>query len=214
MATSKQQSVKLVDKPLVDTFSKPQARPTKSKPSSHGLPWEMTAPEAWDPKIQSVDECMSHLSNTERLTIELERFGHFTVDAGYHWTQAEVDAEWDRLNASKLAKAPTEPSPAFMLNWDFKPASKPASEPQYIIVDDTDHQPSKPSKPVIAQCTPNNYWDEWRAREGIVMRHLTQAQYGAELRQKKAEEERQKEVAQRLLKKRKSDEDWGKYFYF
>ena len=31
---------------------------------------------------------------------------------------------------------------------------------------------------------------------------------------KKAEEKRQKEVAERLLKKRKSDEDWGKYFYF
>ena len=95
------------------------------------------------------------------------------------------------------------------------PTPEPAPEPQYIIVDDT---VTRPSKPVIAQCTPSNYWDEWRAREGIVERNLTPAQYGHELRQrlaaKKAEEERQKEVAERLLKKRKSDEDWGKYFYF
>ena len=67
---------------------------------------------------------------------------------------------------------------------------------------------------VIASCTPSNYWDDWRAREGIVERNLTPAQYGEELRQKKAEEARKKEVAERLLKKRKSDEDWGKYFYF
>ena len=151
------------------------------------------------------------MSHTERLTVELERFGHFTVDEGYHWTQAEVDAEWDRLNATKLAKAPTEPSPAFVLNWDFKPAPKP----QYIIVDDTDPQPSKP---VIESCTPSNFWDEWRAREVIVERNITPAQYGHEMRQrlgaKKAKEDRKKEVAERLLKKRKSDEDWGKYFYF
>ena len=73
--------------------------------------------------------------------------------------------------------------------------------------------PHTTSKPVISQCTPSNYWDEWRAREGIVERNITPAQYGHELRQrlaaKKAEEERQKEVAERLLKKRKSDEDWG-----
>ena len=76
----------------------------------------------------------------------------------------------------------------------------------------------QPSKPVISQCTSSNYWDEWRAREGIVMRYLTPAQYGKELRQrlseKAKEEERQKEVALRLLKKRKSEDDWGKYFYF
>ena len=67
--------------------------------------------------------------------MELERFGNFTVDEGHRWTQAEIDAEWARLNTSKLDKAPTERSPAFVLNWDFKPAP----EPQYIIVDDTDH---------------------------------------------------------------------------
>ena len=145
--------------------------------------------------------------------MELERFGHFTVDEGYHWTQAEVDAEWDRLNTAKLAKAPTEPSPAFVLNWDFKPAA----EPEYIILnDDPQPVPTSTIKPFIpvALETPVNYWDDWRAREGIVERNLTPAQYGAEMRQKKAEEDRKKEVAERLLKKRKSDEDWGKYFYF
>ena len=120
----------VVGKPSVHPFSKPQARPSKSKPSSHGLPWEMTAPEAWDPKIMSVDECMSHLSNAERLTIELERFGHFTVEEGHRWTQDEIDAEWARL--IELKKAPTQPSPAFVLNWDFKPEP----EPKYHVVSD------------------------------------------------------------------------------
>ena len=122
----KLESVKpVVGKPSVHPVSKPQARPAKSKPSSHGLPWEMTAPEAWDPKILSVDECMGHLSNAERLTIELERFGHFMVDAKYHWTQTEVDAEWDRLNALKEAQASTQPSPAFVLNRDFNAEPEP-----------------------------------------------------------------------------------------
>ena len=40
----------------------------------------------------------------------------------------------------------------------------------------------------VAKETPVNYWDDWRAREA--------------------------KEAERLLKKRKSDEDWGKYFYF
>ena len=161
------------------------------------------------------------MNDQERLTFELERFGHFTVEEGDRSTQAEIDAEWDRQYAVKLAnRTTTEPSPAFVLNWDFKPAPapEPAPEPQYIIVDDTDPQPSKPSLTVIASCTPSNYWDEWRVREGIVERNITPAQYGHELRQRlaaiKAEEERQKDVAERLLKKRKSDEDWGKYFYF
>ena len=132
----KLESVKpVVGKPSVHPFSKPQARPSKSKPSSHGLPWEMTAPEAWDPKIQSVDECMGHLSNTELLTIELERFGHFTVEEGHRWTQDEIDAKWARLN--ELKKASTQPSPAFVLNWDFKPEPKP--EPKYPgVYDDED----------------------------------------------------------------------------
>ena len=104
----------VVSKPSGQPFCKPQAR---QRPSSR-------APQP--SKIQSLKEVMGHLSNTERLTVELERFGHFTVDEGYRWTQAEIDAEWDRLNAAKLDKAPTERSPAFILNWNFKP--EPESE--------------------------------------------------------------------------------------
>ena len=165
-------------------------------------------------KVETLEDYLSDMNDQERLTFELERFGHFTIEEGGRWTQAEIDAEWDRQYAVKLANhATTEPSPAFVLNWDFKPEP----EPEYIILND-DPQPVptstvKPFMPVSLE-TPVNYWDDWRAREGIVMRHLTQAQYGQEMRQKKAAEERQKEVAERLLKKRKSDEDWGKYFYF
>ena len=69
-----------------------------------------TAPEAWDPKIQSVEEAMSHLSNAERLTIELEQFSHFTVEEGHRWTQDEIDAEWARLNELKKSTNPTQSS--------------------------------------------------------------------------------------------------------
>ena len=95
--------------------------------------------------------------------------------------------------------------------------SKPEPEPEYIILnDDPQPVPTSTIKPFIpvALETPVNYWDDWRAREGIVERNLTPAQYGQEMAAKKAEEKRQKEVAERLLKKRNSDEDWGKYFYF
>ena len=92
-----------------------------------------------------------------------------------------------------------------MLNWDFKPATEPQPVPTSTI---------KPFITVALEA-PANYLDEWRSREGIVERDLTPVQYGEELRlaAKKVEEERQ-EVTQRLLKKRKSDEDLGKYFYF
>ena len=116
-------SVKLMGKPPVyaqSTLSKPQAKPqartVKSKSLDEGLPWDMTAPEAWENKVYSMEEALGHLSNAERLTIELERFGHFTVEEGGCWIQTEIDAEWARLNASKLAEASTERSPAFVLN--------------------------------------------------------------------------------------------------
>ena len=134
----KLESVKPVvgNKPQVHPFSKPQVRPNsvKSEPSitikseDHRLPglsWDMTAPEAWENKVYSIEETLGHLSNTERLTIELERFGHFTVGEEGRWTQAEVDVEWARLNALKEERAPSQPSPAFVLNRDFKP------EPEY-----------------------------------------------------------------------------------
>ena len=118
----------------------------------------MTAPEAWDPKIQSVDECMGHLSNTELLTIELERFGHFTVDEGHRWTQSEIDFEWARLNALKEARVSTKPSPAFVLNWDFKSEPEPKQEEE---VDEQDLLLPFQYKP-----DPNNEidWDAIRAQ--------------------------------------------------
>ena len=120
-------TVKLTGRPSVypqSTFSKPQVRTNsvKSEPriksEDHrlpGLPWDMTAPEAWENKVYSIEEAMGHLSNKERLTVELERFGHFTVGEEGRWTQAEIDAEWSRLH-------PPSSSPrslAFVLNWDF-----------------------------------------------------------------------------------------------
>ena len=151
-----------------------------SKPRAHRQP----------SKVETLEDYLSDMNDQERLTFELERFGHFTVEEGDRWTQTEIDAEWARLNASKLTEASTERSPAFTLNWNFKPEP----EPKYIVLDDDQPAPV-PVKPLmpVAKETPVNYWDDWRARE--------------------AKEERQKE-AERLLKKRKSDEDWGKYFYF
>ena len=154
-------------------------------------------------KIQSLEEVVGHLSNTKRLTVELERFGHFTVDEGHSWTQAHIYVKWDRLNAAKEHTTPTnERSLAFVLNWDFKPAP----EPEYIIVNDdpqpvptrTVPTPTSSTKPFIPSAleTPVNYWDDWRASEGIVERNLTPAQYGHELRQKKPK----KSVKRRLLK--------------
>ena len=196
----------VIGKPPVDTLSKPQARPSsapqvrpKSEPiksEDHrlpGLPWDMTAPEAWENKVYSLEDTLSHLNNAERLTYELERFGqHFTVEEGDRWTQAEVDEEWARLH-------PPSSSPrslAFVLNWDFKPASPPKVE--YIVLDDNDDAQTPVPSPVqvpaisnssmpVAKETPVNYWDDWRAREA--------------------------KEAERLLKKRKSEDDWGKFLF-
>ena len=164
-------------------FSQPQAGPSSRTPKPQ--------------KVESLGDYLSKMNDQERLTFELERFGHFTVEEGDRWTQTEIDAEWSRLH-------PPSSSPrslAFVLNWDFKPASapEPAPEPKYIVLDDDDDQPPVPvqvpaisssAKPVmpVAKETPVNYWDDWRAREA--------------------------KEAERLLKKRKSDEDWGMYFYF
>ena len=79
------------------------------------------------------------------------------------------------MDPSKCGKAQTtERSTAFILNWDFKPDP----EPKYIIVNN-DPQPVQTSTANRTQFipsafeTPVNFWDEWRAREGIVERHLT-----------------------------------------
>ena len=152
-------------------------------------------------KVETLEDVLSHMNDQERLTYELERFGYFTVEEGGRWTQAEIDEEWARLHPPSSSPR----SQAFILNWDFKPASPPKVE--YIVLDDDDDQPPVPN-PVqvpainstdkywnerrpfmpVAKETPVNYWDDWRARED--------------------KEERQKE-AERAMKKRKSDEDWG-----
>ena len=157
-------------KPPIHTFSKPQQSPSKSR-----------APQK-PSKLQLLEDFIGHLSNEERLSFELDRFGYFTFEDSRwdRWTQAEIDTEWARQIAAKTPANVTERSPAFALNWDFKPQP----EPQYIIVNDDDHL--QPSKPVISQYTPSNYWNEWRAREGIVERHFTHGQYGEELRQRLA----------------------------
>ena len=65
-----------------------------------------------------------------------------------------------------------------------------------IVLDDDDDQPpvqvpaiSSSAKPFmsVAKETPVNYWDDWRARET--------------------------KEAERLLKKRKSEDDWGKFLF-
>ena len=54
-------------------------------------------------KIETLEDYLNDMNDQERLTFELERFGHFTIEEGGRWTQAEIDAEWDRQNASKLS---------------------------------------------------------------------------------------------------------------
>jgi hypothetical protein len=196
---SEESSSEQFNKPQVRQGSSVNSEPVKVKSES------LSKPQANPSNTQIVEpfeNMVRHLNNAERLTYELERFGqHFTVEEGDRWTQAEVDAEWARLH-------PPSSSPrslAFVLNWDFKPAP----EPEYIVLSDDDDQPPVPPNPVqvsaisnscdkywhehqpfmpVAKETPVNYWDDWRAREA--------------------------KEAERLLKKRKSDEDWGMYFYF
>ena len=177
----------VIGKPPVDTLSKPQARPSTApqvRPKSEPIKSENQAsslkPQASSiQKVESFENLVRHLNDAQRLTYELERFGYFTVEEGGRWTQAAIDEEWARLH-------PPSSSPrslAFVLNWDFKPASPPKVEPEYIVLDDL---PPKPFMPVAKE-TPVNYWDDWRARET--------------------------KEAERLLKKRKSEDDWGKFLF-
>ena len=87
----------------------------------------MTAPEAWDPKIVSYGDLINpNWSNEERLIFE-QKSGNFTVEEADLWTQAAVDAAWAR---QKAPTAVSQPSPAFVRNWDFKP------EPKHIVSDE------------------------------------------------------------------------------
>ena len=105
------------------------------------------------------------MNDKERLTFELERFGHFTIEEGGRWTQAEIDAEWARQYAAKLVNAPTERSPAFVLNQDFK--SEP--EPEYHVVSDEEVDEQDLLLPFVYKPDPNNQidWDAIRAQPRI-----------------------------------------------
>ena len=230
MATNsiiKLESVKPVgNKPQVQPFSKPQVR-TKSEPiksENHrlpGLPWDMTAPEAWENKVYSLEDTLSHLNNAERLTYELERFGqHFTVEEGGRWTQAEVDEEWARLH-------PPSSSPrslAFVLNWDFKPAT----EPEYIVLDN-DYKPEPKQEEEVDEqdlCLPFVYkpdpskqidWDAIRAQHRIERCNRVEDSPAyknavVNIKKRKSEEDLQKEDLEEIKKKYKALQ--GKIFSF
>ena len=197
----KLESVKpVVGKPSVQPFSKPQVRPDKSKTSSHslpGLPWDMTAPEAWENKVYNIEEAMGHLSNTERLTIELH-YGHFTIEEGDDcWTQADIDTAWARLNALKEERAPTQPSPAFVLNRDFKP------EPEYHgEAEEVDEQDLL--LPFVYKPDPNNKidWDAVRAQPHEANVENSAAYKTAVVNLKKRKSEEDLEVDQEAIKKK------------
>ena len=77
-----QSVVKLVNKPPVQPFNKPEGR---QQPSS-----QTPQPS----KVESLEDQLSHMNNEERLTFELDRFGYFTIEEGGRWTQAEIDTEF------------------------------------------------------------------------------------------------------------------------
>ena len=141
MATNKthHQIRSVVTKPS-GQFSQPQARPSSRAPQP--------------PKVyETLGDYMSEMNDQERLTFELERFGHFTVEEGDRWTQAEIDAEWSRLH-------PPSSSPrslAFVLNWDYKPEPEPKQNEE---VDEQDLL-----LPFVYKPNPNNTidWDAVRA---------------------------------------------------
>ena len=97
----------VVAKSSIQPFSKPVQHPSSRAPQPS--------------KIQSLEDHLSHINNYERLRFELERFGHFTVEEGDRWTQAEIDTAWTqaeidtawtRLNAAK----PKQPSAVLHLS--------------------------------------------------------------------------------------------------
>ena len=133
---------------------------------------------------------MRHLNDAQRLTYELERFGYFTVEEGGRWTQAAIDEEWARLH-------PPSSSPrslAFVLNWDFKPAT----EPEYIVLDN-DYKPEPKQEeevdeqdlylPFQYKPDPNNEidWDAIRAQS--CSRVEDSPAYKANIKKRKSEED-------------------------
>ena len=175
-----QSVVKLVKKPPVQPFNKPQARQQPSSRTPQPL------------KVDSFEDQLGHLNNAERLTFELERFGHLTIDEGGRWTQAEIDAEWERQYAAKLVNAPTEPSPAFILNWDFK--QEP--EPEYRVVSDEEVDEQDLLLPFVYKPDPNNQidWDAIRAQPHVAFVENSAAYKTAVVNLKKSKSEEDLEV--------------------
>ena len=143
----------VVTKTLDQQFSHSQA---KRQPSSRALQ---------PSKVESLENQLSHFNNTERLTFGLEHFGHLTIEEGGRWTQAEIDAEWARQFAAKLVNAPTERSPAFVLNWDFKPEP----QPEYHVVSDEEVDDQALLLPFVYKPGPNNQidWDAIQAQPHV-----------------------------------------------
>ena len=163
---------------------------------------------------------MRHLNDAQRLTYELERFGYFTVEEGGRWTQAAIDEEWARLH-------PPSSSPrslAFVLNWDFKPAT----EPEYIVLDN-DYKP-KPKQeeevdeqdlclPFVYKPDPNKQidWDAIRAQHRIERCNRVEDSPAyknavVNIKKRKSEEDLQKEDLEEIKKKYKALQ--GKVFSF
>ena len=125
----------VVTKSLAYPFNKPQARPTSRASWSHGLPWGMTASDAWAPKIQSFEDSINpNWTREERILFELKS-GDFMVAERDPWTQAEVDAAWSRRNTPTSV---SQPSQAFFLNRDFK--SEAAVEQSSQVDEEVDEQ--------------------------------------------------------------------------
>ena len=178
MATSVKLESVVIGKPPSYSFSKPQVRPSQSRGSSVKSEPIKSEPQASSlkpqassiQKVESFENLVRHLNDAQRLTYELERFGYFTVEEGGRWTQAAIDEEWARLH-------PPSSSPrslAFVLNWDFKPAT----EPEYIVLDN-DYKPEPKQEEEVDEqdlCLPFAYkpdpskqidWDAVRAQPHV-----------------------------------------------
>ena len=133
------------------------------------------------------------MSNAQRLTYELEQFGHFTVEEGGRWTQAEIDAEWSRLH-------PPSSSPrslAFVLNWDYKPEPKQQEEKE---VDEQDL-----CLPFVYKPDPNNTidWDAVRAQPCNRVEDSRTYNAAVNLKKRKSEEDLEEDAIKKKYKEMK-----------
>ena len=215
---SEESSSEQFNKPQVRQGSSVNSEPVKVKSES------LSKPQANPSNTQIVEpfeNMVRHLNNAERLTYELERFGqHFTVEEGDRWTQAEVDEEWARLH-------PPSSSPrslAFVLNWDFKPAT----EPEYIVLDN-DYKPEPKQEEEVDEqelCLPFAYkpdpskqidWDAIRAQHRIERCNRVEDSPAyknavVNIKKRKSEEDLQKEDLEEIKKNTRLYK--VKYFHF